>query len=200
VVYRGVARVALGLLLVIGCSSKAEPPRREPAHEPPAGPASTQTGTDPSGASDPSDPGAAIIAQRAEEPPRPAGRAQARQARPIEIVLRSSPGGATAAVDGVPLGPTPAYWGGEANGREHEFTFVMQGYASARYRFVPITSGVVHARLEVLAEETDAGVPPELVRVPPGAPAPVPAPPPAAAPLDAAAPPVDPASGTGPQP
>jgi hypothetical protein len=80
---------------------------------------------------------------------------------PIAITLRSSPPGATAAVDGTPVGTTPAYWGGDADGREHEFTFDLRGYALARYRFVPITSGVIHARLDPIAEETDAGVPAE---------------------------------------
>ncbi|HEY0986761.1 MAG TPA: hypothetical protein VGD80_06895, partial [Kofleriaceae bacterium] len=81
-----------------------------------------------------------------------------------------SPPGATAAVDGVPIGPTPTYWSGDANGREHEFTFVLPGYAFARYRFVPITSGVVHARLEVLTDDVDAGVPTEMMPPSPGAP------------------------------
>lgn len=87
-------------------------------------------------------------------PPTPNPRA----AHPIEITLRSSPPGATAAVDGTPVGTTPAYWAGDADGREHEFTFDLRGFALARYRFVPITSGVIHARLDPIAEETDAGV------------------------------------------
>jgi hypothetical protein len=87
-------------------------------------------------------------------PPTPNPRA----AHPIAITLRSSPPGATAAVDGTAVGTTPAYWAGDADGREHEFTFDLRGYALARYRFVPITSGVIHARLDPIAEETDAGV------------------------------------------
>jgi hypothetical protein len=86
-------------------------------------------------------------------PPQPA-----RGAHPIQITLRTSPPGASAAVDGTPVGTTPAYWAGDADGREHEFTFDLHGYALARYRFVPVTSGVVHARLDPIAEETDAGV------------------------------------------
>jgi hypothetical protein len=81
-----------------------------------------------------------------------------RGAHPIQITLRTSPAGASAAVDGTPVGTTPAYWAGDADGREHEFTFDLRGYALARYRFVPITSGVIHARLDPIAEETDAGV------------------------------------------
>jgi hypothetical protein len=87
------------------------------------------------------------------QPPQPV-----RGAHPIQITLRTSPPGASAAVDGTPVGTTPAYWAGDADGREHEFTFDLRGYALARYRFVPITSGVIHARLDPIAEETDAGV------------------------------------------
>ena len=123
-----------------------------------------------------------------------------RAAHPIEVTLRSSPPGATAAVDGTPVGTTPAFWGGDADGHEHEFTFELKGYALARYRFVPITSGVVHARLEPITEETDAGVSPEiavpaagavLVNPPPAAPADayIPPTPPPNVPGDVAAPP-----------
>lgn len=87
------------------------------------------------------------------QPPQPA-----RGAHPIQITLRTTPPGASAAVDGTPVGTTPAYWSGDADGREHEFTFDLRGFALARYRFVPITSGVIHARLDPIAEETDAGV------------------------------------------
>jgi len=121
----------------------------------------------------------------------------------IDIILRSSPSGATAAVDGVPVGITPAYWSGMADGREHEFTFVLADHAVARYRFVPISSGVIHARLTPVSEDVDAGVPPaEVVPVPVAPDAAVrqpPAPPPTVvAPADAAAPIVTPP--VGPQP
>jgi hypothetical protein len=78
-------------------------------------------------------------------------------ARPIDITLRSSPPGARATVDGVPIGATPTFWTGDANGKEHEFTFVLDGrqangqrYSVARYRFVPVTSGIIHVKLEPL--------------------------------------------------
>jgi len=111
-----------------------------------------------------------------------------RPSHPIDVILRSTPNGAEAAVDGIPLGPTPAYWNGTADGHEHEFTFVLPGHAVARYRFVPITSGVIHARLErIPSDEIDAGVsasdPPGIPTLPPvppvrvDAPAPVPPPP-----------------------
>jgi hypothetical protein len=138
-----------------------------------------------------------------------------RGAHAIAVTLRSTPAGATAAVDGTPVGTTPAYWGGDADGHEHEFTFELRGYALARYRFVPITSGVVHARLEPIAEETDAGVSPEtavpaagamLVNPPPAVPADAyVAPPPPIVPPDVVAPvPIDAAAAgappMGPQP
>ena len=130
------------------------------------------------------------------------GRPKGRPARPIDVILRSSPPGARAAVDGTPIGVTPTYWSGDADGREHEFTFVLAKYAVARYRFVPITSGVVHARLDPIADDRpganlepliaprlapDAGipaVPPVIVRTPP----PPVAPPPTVLTPDAAAP------------
>ena len=121
-----------------------------------------------------------------------------RAAHPISITLRSSPPGATAAVDGTVVGTTPAYWAGDADGREHEFTFDLRGYALARYRFVPVTSGVIHARLEPISDEPDAGVAAEqalpktgsvLVAPPPAPVAPdaYVAPPPPVVPPDAAA-------------
>jgi hypothetical protein len=89
-----------------------------------------------------------------EVPRRPV---RARKGRPIEIVLRSSPPGAIAAVDGVTIGPTPSLWQGAADASAREFTFVLPGYAIARYRFVPTQSGTVHATLEPIkldAKET----------------------------------------------
>lgn len=106
-----------------------------------------------------------------------------RERRAIDVTLRSSPPGALAAVDGTPIGPTPAFWSGYADGREHQFVFTLSGHAIARYRFVPVSSGVIHARLDPILEERDAGVapPPEVVpqaqQVPPSAIVP-PAPPP----------------------
>ncbi|HEY1556351.1 MAG TPA: PEGA domain-containing protein [Kofleriaceae bacterium] len=102
--------------------------------------------------------------------------AAARGARPIDITLRSTPPGAEVAVDGQVIGTTPTYWPGEADGHEHEFTFALARHAVARFRFVPITSGVIHPRLEPIAEEPDAGVPDEPEPVP--VPEPHPAPPP----------------------
>lgn len=80
-----------------------------------------------------------------------------RKARPIELVLRSTPPGAIAAVDGAAVGPTPAVWQGSTDGRPREFTFVLPGYAIARYRFIPMQSGVVHGTLGRLKADPDAG-------------------------------------------
>ena len=111
---------------------------------------------------------------------------QGRPGRPIDITLRSTPSGAQVAVDGAVIGNTPAYWMGTADGREHEFVFTMRGYAIARYRFVPLVSGVVHGRLDRMTDDLDAGVapPPEVVpQRPPGSSL---VPPPPAVPPDAA--------------
>jgi len=160
----------LVVAVAAGCSgrSSAPPPKPVPADAPVARPLNPA----------PTDP---VLGVRTDDrrvaPP-------ARQGHPIDVILRSTPQNAEAAVDGVPLGPTPAYWNGVADGREHEFTFVLPGHAVARYRFVPITSGVIHARLEPISDDqADAGV----ADPPPGIPVMTPPPPPV--PIDAAPPP-----------
>ena len=80
--------------------------------------------------------------------PAPISRNPSRVARRLEVLLRSTPPGALAAVDGVSIGPTPILWEGEFTGREREFTFALAGHRVARYRFVPLSNGVVHGRLE----------------------------------------------------
>jgi len=156
---------------VAGCSSGSNAPAPKPVipmDAPAARPLGPVT-TDP-----------AANAVRVDRPAPPSNR----PSHPIDVILRSTPNSAQVAVDGMPLGPTPAYWNGTADGREHEFTFVLSGHAVARYRFVPITSGVIHARLEPIPDEQiDAGVPepapppgiPTIVA--PDAAAPVPPPP-----------------------
>lgn len=136
-----------------------------------------------------------------------------RERKPIDVTLRSSPPGARVSVDGTAVGITPAFWRGYADGREHEFVFTLSGHAIARYRFVPVSSGVIHARLDPILEQPDAGVtpPPEVVPRPPVSAVVPPAPPPTIvtptvdaavgapppAPVPEAAPPVP---GSGPQP
>ena len=73
----------------------------------------------------------------------------------IQIILRSSPPGAQASVDGVIVGTTPAFWQGEKSSSPREFTFVRSGYGIARYRFVPIKDGVVHATLKPIIVRKD---------------------------------------------
>jgi PEGA domain-containing protein len=128
---------------------------------------------------------------------RPSSNNPARQGKPIDITLRSTPSGAAAFVDGTPVGPTPTYWSGVADGRPHEFTFTLSGYDIARYRFVPITSGVIHARMSPVSEDVDAGVP-EIVVPPADAPVAPLAPPTVIAPAPDAPP--APAPPVGPQP
>jgi len=123
-------------------------------------------------------------------------RPKNRPARPIDITLKSEPPGALAAVDGRPIGTTPTFWPGESDGLDHEFTFTLAGHASARYRFVPITSGVLHVKLQPVAEEGQGsgsgnGLEPVI------APKPEPAPP---APGASSSPPASPAPGTPPAP
>jgi len=153
------------LLLVGACSEKADPPAPAPAPAP-AAPAPADAAVAPSdgitaiGTYDPDSgshldddvPPAPPSTQPPAPPPRPTVHGKA-----IDVVLKSSPPGAMAAVDGVQIGPTPTYWpNGAADGREHEFTFVLRGFAAARYRFVPIASGVIHARLEAIADDRPA--------------------------------------------
>ena len=123
---------------------------------------------------------------------RPGGRLPPREKKVVQILLRSTPSGAMAAVDSERMGPTPVLWEGLLDGQPHEFTFVMAGHALARYKFVPITNGIVHGTLVKITDDRDAGTP----DIPPvsgerpgagGAPAGA-APRPPAPPIDAAPP------------
>ena len=89
----------------------------------------------------------------------PRRRSRPSKGRTIQIVLRSSPPGAVAAVDGVAVGPTPTLWEGAVDATSREFTFVLPGYAIARYRFVPTRSGIVHGTLEPIKAEGEDGDP-----------------------------------------
>ena len=174
-------RLLVALPLLAACTGSTDAPKL-PDPPPAAAPAPDAPVVDlqPSGVFDPAGgrhldddlPPLAPVA-----PPRPSDR-NARAQRPIDLTLRSVPPGAIAAVDGVPLGPTPTYWAGDANGHVHEFTFVLAHYSVARYRFVPITTGILFARLDAVAgDEPPAagGVPPIPLAVPGlGAPPPVP--------------------------
>lgn len=139
----------LAIVAVAACSTQGAPPPapkpapvRPPADAPPG--ITKIHGYDPASGLHLDEGGE----RHAPEPP-----VRTRAARPIDITLRSTPSGAQVAVDGTVIGTTPTYWPGEADGREHEFDFVLAGHAAARYRFVPVTSGVVHARLEPIVED-----------------------------------------------
>jgi hypothetical protein len=80
-----------------------------------------------------------------------------RPTRAVELLLRSTPPGAIASIDGQPLGKTPILWAGKTDGQPREFTFALPGYAVARYRFIPTRSGVVHGSLRRLVTGPDAG-------------------------------------------
>lgn len=157
------AAAGLAVLLAAACSDEEPAPRapaaapRPPAVEgaPPARDAGAPV-TPP-----PQQPAGGFHLDDATMEYRPrATRRSARRERSIELVLRSTPPGAAAAVDGVVVGTTPTYWSGHADGSKHEFTFVKPGYAMARYRFVPTQSGVVHGSLEPLVTTSpDAGSP-----------------------------------------
>lgn len=151
-------------LTLVACSSKSDTAKREPV--PPPADAATIDGITSFGTPDPN----AHVDEDPTGPPvaRPANKRPGRQ---IEILLRSSPSGAMASVDGLQVGPTPTYWIGET-GAEHEFTFSLSKHALARYRFFPIATGTLHARLDPVANDVDAGVPP------PGLVQPSPIPPP----------------------
>jgi hypothetical protein len=171
------ARAAwIAMVVSVACSSGSTEPAPQPAPAPRDAapvPGKTEIGTAPGLESDP---------RRDPRMPREGGKKQ--PARPIELMLKSTPERAMAAVDGIQIGLTPVYWFGEADGREHEFTFVKENFALSRHRFVPVQSGVVHATLTpVLVDQPDAGVAPAPPAPPP---TPPPAPPPTVLAPDAA--------------
>ena len=165
----------------LACSERDATPKREtriaespPADRAPADPPSSPVGDPPSGSKsvavvrdggpntkpDPAEAGrGSEFHLDGADIEYEAGRREVRphKGRPIELVLRSSPSGAVAAIDGVPIGPTPTVWQGSTDGRPREFTFVLPGYAIARYKFIPMQSGVVHGTLGRLKSEPDAG-------------------------------------------
>jgi hypothetical protein len=169
----------LGLALVVACGSEGAPPPSPPA--PPATALSADAGVaiDAGITELPSYDPASGFALDPDPVPRPGGRAP-RSRGSVQLLLRSTPSGALAIVDGVRVGVTPVLWDGDA-GIPHEFTFGKAGHSSARYRFVPLTSGVVHGRLYKVTTETP--LPPLPVVEPPAA-APRPVAPPR--PIDAA--------------
>ena len=146
------------VVLVAACTGKPEP---SPA--PPPQTAIADAGVDGITTIGTFDPASGMHLDDDQPGRPPAHPAVPRVSHPIDVTLRSTPPGARAAVDGVTIGNTPTYWPGQADGRDHDFTFTLPGYNVARYRFVPITSGVIHAHLDsVTTDETDAGVSPDM--------------------------------------
>ena len=123
------------------------------------------------------------------DPTRPARPPRStRERRSVQILLRSTPVGALAQVDGQLVGKTPQLWEGDG-GRAHTFTFSLTGHTPTRYEFVTLTDGVVHSRLLKAAGPTPV-TPPTTERMPQPLPVkPVPPPPPPPPPIDAAPPP-----------
>ena len=152
------SRTAALALLIAACSEPSAPP-------PPAPAVPMDAAVDGITAIGTYDPNARHLDEGGTGKVPPKQKAN-RPARPIDITLKTTPAGAEARVDGVLIGLTPTFWFGESDGREHEFTFTRRGYATGRYRFVPIQSGVVHAQLEPVAEDNpDAGIKPQFAPV-----------------------------------
>jgi hypothetical protein len=189
-----IVATVVSVCTVTACSSKATPSAAPPTQTNVAAPVTpdayvpgiTTIGTvDPSG----------VHIDDDSSTPAPTVRNPPRVARHLEVLLRSTPPGALASVDGVAIGATPTLWEGEFTGREREFTFALAGHRVARYRFVPLNNGVVHGRLEEneLVPGMLGGPPFVQLNTPPPARAPVPAKPPAVAPVSPpVAPPVTP--------
>lgn len=156
----GVAALLASLAtgLVAGCGPKDDTPPPQPPPLPPDAPL-VEPGVTELPAYDPT---AGHLDSppegRERETPTPPSKRN-RNARMLGIMLRSTPGGAIAAVDGIPIGPTPTYWEGEFTGGEREFTFALANHAVARYRFIPTTNGVVHGQLEPINNKPGASAP-----------------------------------------
>ncbi len=122
-------RRALLLCWVLGCGKSAEPVPDN------TNDAQTADAGGTAGASPTS------MVPRPPPPPAPFQRVH------LTLTLRSTPPGAAAAVDGRPIGQTPVIYALDSDGRPHEFTFVLPGYAPWRVRFPPVKDGVIHATL-----------------------------------------------------
>jgi len=157
--------IALVTTLLLACASDDHAPREKSSEvtERPAPATDLDAGVSATSAPVPLDaPGIADygVAQplQRSEPTGSAYRPPRARARTLELILRSTPPGAEASVDGKSIGLTPTFWRGKMTGKRREFTFVLRDYAVARYRFVPTTNGVVHASLQPLTtDEPDAG-------------------------------------------
>lgn len=152
--------LAVASAVLVACGNDADDEANRPAPVKAAAPLVDAGTPDATAVVEPEPPGGFHLDPIEDDSPpgKPDVRSPQRENRPIQITLRSSPPGAMAAIDGKLIGRTPAFWEGEFTGKPHEFTFVLPGYAMARYRFVPVTDGVVHGRLTKLVAPTfDAG-------------------------------------------
>lgn len=159
----------LALAALAGCSSGDDTPARKHEQTPRAPAVSTDAGVAAAKSAPAPKPAKADEGDVGFLDPPPgqtkwhAAPEPVRRNRPEKIVhltLRSTPANAQVLVDNERVGHTPTYWEGPADGKPHDFVFILPGYAVARYRFVPIQDGHVHPRLERLVkEEPDAGAP-----------------------------------------
>jgi hypothetical protein len=128
----------------VACSSRKT---KQAEAQKPVGPPATEAAALPS-------PAASVIPDEADPEPR-----RERSRPKLRLTLRSTPAGATAAVDGRQVGLTPLVHEIEQDGRIHEFTFVKTGYIMEHYKFQPVRDGVIHAPLRPLVAAPDAGPP-----------------------------------------
>jgi hypothetical protein len=100
-----------------------------------------------------------VVAPVTTVPTQPAGQPSTTRAgaRPqLRLTLRSTPTGATVAVDGLQVGVTPVQVDVDQDGKIHELTFVLSGFALERIKFAPVRDGVVHATMKPV-RLSDAG-------------------------------------------
>jgi hypothetical protein len=141
-----IGRLVLALALVVASAGACKKSKGEPAAQATtAAPGATGLPGPVGAESEPSGAGASPATAPTRPPPKPK----------LQIQLRSTPSGAEASVDGIPRGKTPTMVELDDDRVEHDFTFVLPGYAMERYRTAPIKSGVIHARLRPVP--ADAG-------------------------------------------
>jgi hypothetical protein len=151
--YSSTVKLIAVLIAIAACSTSSAPEPHKKPHEPRVARDAGQPGVTQLPGYDPT---AGHLDDDTGPRPQPSTLQPPHAGHAIDVMLRSSPPGATVSVDGVVVGTTPAYWYGAADGREHEFTFVLPGHAVARYRFVPVSNGFIHARLVPVSDKSDS--------------------------------------------
>ncbi len=104
----------------------------------------------------------AAMTQLAASPPDAAAPVAAKPEAPppkmLHLVVKSTPSGADAMVDGKGVGKTPANFDLVDDGHEHEFSFEKDGFKPAKYRVTPVRDGLVaHVQLQPV-HAGDAGL------------------------------------------